>query len=226
MAYGVKIECWGPYACFTRPEMKVERVSYDVMTPSAARGLVEAIFWHPGLKYVIDEIDLLSPIRYTNIRRNEVKSKILASSAASAAKAHKETYLCTKADIQQRAAEVLKDVKYCIHVHFEMTDRANASDNPGKFREMLCRRARRGSAITSPIWDAGNFRRDSGWWRMMSRWCLTRKPGTWDICSTIWISLTGSILFLNSSMPGWRRELWISGTARCTDDTSIAGTFI
>lgn len=93
MAYGVKIECWGPYACFTRPEMKVERVSYDVLTPSAARGLVEAIFWHPGLKYVIDEIDLLSPIRHTNIRRNEVKSKILASSAASAAKAHKETYL-------------------------------------------------------------------------------------------------------------------------------------
>lgn len=62
MAYGVGIECWGDYACFTRPEMKVERVSYDVMTPSAARGLVEAIFWHPGLRYVIDEIDVMGSV--------------------------------------------------------------------------------------------------------------------------------------------------------------------
>lgn len=96
MAYGVKIECWGRYACFTRPEMKVERVSYDIMTPSAARGLVEAIFWHPGLRYVIDEIDLLSPIRYTNIRRNEVKSKIPESTVMSNAKNHRDMYLCTK----------------------------------------------------------------------------------------------------------------------------------
>lgn len=62
MAYGVRIECRGDYACFTRPEMKVERVSYDVMTPSAARGLVEAIFWHPGLRYVIDEIDVMGSV--------------------------------------------------------------------------------------------------------------------------------------------------------------------
>ena len=75
MNYGVKIECWGPYACFTRPEMKAERVSYDVMTPSAARGLVEAIYWHPGLRYVIDEIDVLNPIKFTNIRRNELMHK-------------------------------------------------------------------------------------------------------------------------------------------------------
>ena len=71
MSYGVRIDCWGKYACFTRPELKGERMSYDVMTPSAARGLVEAIFWHPGLRYVIDEIDVLSPIQFTNIRRNE-----------------------------------------------------------------------------------------------------------------------------------------------------------
>ena len=79
MSYGVRIECWGDYACFTRPEMKVERVSYDIMTPSAARGLVEAIYWHPGLRYVIDAIGLMSPIQFTNVRRNEVKSKITAS---------------------------------------------------------------------------------------------------------------------------------------------------
>ena len=157
MAYGVKIECWGPYACFTRPEMKVERVSYDMMTPSAARGLVEAVFWHPGLKYVIDEIDLLCPIKHMNIRRNEVKSKIPTSSAIGRAGKHKEIYLHTKADIQQRAAEVLRDVRYCIHLHFEMTNKANDSDNPGKFREMLCRRARKGQCYHQPYFGCREF---------------------------------------------------------------------
>ena len=82
----MRIEVWGDYACFSRPEMKTERVSYDIITPSAARGLVEAIYWHPGLKYHIDRVYLLSPIRFTNIRRNEVKSTLLASAALSAAK--------------------------------------------------------------------------------------------------------------------------------------------
>lgn len=72
----VLVEVWGDYACFSRPEMKVERVSYDVMTPSAARGLIEAIYWHPGMKWVIDRIYVCSPIRFTNIRRNEVKDTI------------------------------------------------------------------------------------------------------------------------------------------------------
>ena len=98
------IEVWGDYACFTRPEMKTERVSYDMITPSAARGLVEAIYWHPGLRYTVDRIYLLKPfgldpedeasteeytqrpIRFTNIRRNEVKSTLLSSAALSAAK--------------------------------------------------------------------------------------------------------------------------------------------
>ena len=73
------IEVWGDYACFSRPEMKTERVSYDVITPSAARGLVEAIYWHPGLRYTVDRIYLLNPIRFTNIRRNEVKDVISAN---------------------------------------------------------------------------------------------------------------------------------------------------
>ena len=80
------IEVWGDYACFSRPEMKTERVSYDVITPSAARGLVEAIYWHPGLRYTVDRIYLLNPIRFTNIRRNEVKSTLLASAVLQAAK--------------------------------------------------------------------------------------------------------------------------------------------
>lgn len=157
MSYGIRIECWGKYACFTRPEMKVERVSYDVMTPSAARGLVESIFWHPGLRYVIDEIDVMSPIRFTNVRRNEVKSKLSANIAASRAKSGEAMYLLTREDIQQRAAEILKDVRYCITVHFSMTDRANASDNPGKFREMLCRRARKGQCYHQPYLGCREF---------------------------------------------------------------------
>ena len=79
----VKVEVWGDYACFSRPEMKVERVSYDVMTPSAARGILDAVFWHPGLKWVIDEIYVLSPIGMTNIKRNEVKCKISGSNVKS-----------------------------------------------------------------------------------------------------------------------------------------------
>ncbi len=157
MAYGVRIECWGDYACFTRPEMKVERVSYDVMTPSAARGVVEAIFWHPGLRYVIDEIDVMTPIRFTNVRRNEVKSKIGGSADMSKVKTGQEIYLCPKEDIVQRAATILRQVRYCIHLHFEMTDKANEGDNPGKFREMLTRRARRGQCYHQPYLGCREF---------------------------------------------------------------------
>lgn len=77
----IQVEVWGDYACFTRPEMKTERVSYDVMTPSAARGLLESIYWHPGLRWVIDRIHVCAPIRFTNIRRNEVKDVISARRA-------------------------------------------------------------------------------------------------------------------------------------------------
>lgn len=157
MSYGATIECWGNYACFTRPEMKTERVSYDVMTPSAARGLVEAIFWHPGLRYVIDEIDVLSPIKFTNIRRNEVKSKLSAQSVLKSVRQKKPIREITTLDIQQRAAMVLKDVRYCIKLHFEMTDKANATDNPGKFREILTRRARKGQCYHQPYFGTREF---------------------------------------------------------------------
>ena len=76
MSYGIKLRVWGPYACFTRPEMKVERVSYDVMTPSAARGILEAIYWKPAITWVIDRIHVLNPVRFDNIRRNELAGKL------------------------------------------------------------------------------------------------------------------------------------------------------
>ena len=144
------IEVWGDYACFSRPEMKTERVSYDVITPSAARGLVEAIYWHPGLRYTVDRIYLLNPIRFTNIRRNEVKSTLLASSVFQAAKGGKAPALYTAQEIQQRAAMVLRDVHYVIECHFDLTDKAD----PGRISE----RSFSGPAWSAACWTAGTWR--------------------------------------------------------------------
>lgn len=151
------IEVWGDYACFSRPEMKTERVSYDIITPSAARGLVEAIYWHPGMKYHIDRIYLLNPVRFTNIRRNEVKSTLLSSAALSAAKGGAAPMLYTSADIQQRAALVLQDVHYVIECHFTMTDKAAPGDNPGKFQDILRRRLNKGQCYHQPCFGCREF---------------------------------------------------------------------
>ena len=141
----ISLEVWGDYACFTRPEMKTERVSYDIMTPSAARGLLESIYWHPGMRWVIDRIHVCAPIRFTNLRRNEVKSTISARSARTVMERGKgELYLTTSQDIQQRAAMLLRDVRYVIDAHFDITDQASDSDNAGKFQDIIKRRIRRG----------------------------------------------------------------------------------
>lgn len=147
----IKMEVWGREACFTRPEAKTERMSYEAMTPSAARGIIEAVFWHPGLKWRIDRIYVLSPIRFTNLRRNEVKSKILSGNALSVANGTSKTpYLVTAADIQQRATLMLRDVHYVIEAHFDMTAQASPSDNPGKFQDTIKRRLRRGQCYSEP----------------------------------------------------------------------------
>ncbi len=147
----VKMEVWGRLACFTRPEMKTERVSYDIMTPSAARGIMEAVFWHPGLAWRIDRIYVCSPIRFTGIRRNEVKSTLLASKAKTVMEKNSgDLYLVTSKEIQQRAATVLRDVHYVIEAHFDMTDKAAPSDNPGKFQDIIKRRISRGQCYHQP----------------------------------------------------------------------------
>ena len=83
MARGIKVKVWGDYALFSRPEMKVERCTYDVITPSAARGILDAIYWHPGMIWRIDRIYVQKPIQFTSVRRNEVKSKISANNVIS-----------------------------------------------------------------------------------------------------------------------------------------------
>lgn len=154
----VKVEVWGDYACFSRPELKTERMSYDVMTPSAARGLLEAIYWHPGLRWVIDRIYVMQPIRFTGIRRNEVKSKISADNVRSAMSGGKqEVYLCASEDIQQRAATVLQDVRYVIEAHFVMTDQAAPSDNAGKFCDIMRRRLEKGQCYHQPCFGVREF---------------------------------------------------------------------
>lgn len=146
----VLMEVWGLTACFTRPEMKTERVSYDVPTPSAARGMIESIYYHPGLKWTIDRIWVLNPIQFMNLRRNEVSSKISASNVMQEANGGKQSCIVTTQDIQQRATMMLKDVRYVIEAHFDMTDKANASDNPGKFQDIVKRRLRKGACYAAP----------------------------------------------------------------------------
>ena len=154
----IKLEVWGDYALFTRPEMKTERVSYDVMTPSAARGILEAIFWHPGLVYRIDRIHVCAPIRFANVRRNEVKSTANARSARTAMeKGQGEIFIATSDDIQQRAAMLLKNVHYVIEAHFDMTEKAAPSDNPGKFCDIIRRRIEKGAFYHQPYFGTREF---------------------------------------------------------------------
>ena len=154
----VSLEVWGSYALFSRPELKTERVSYDVMTPSAARGLIEAIFWHPGLRYTIDRIHVCAPIRTMNLRRNEVKSTVSARAARTVMERGRgELYLATPDDIQQRAALLLRDVHYVIEAHFDMTPQAAPGDNPGKFQDILKRRIHRGQFYHQPCFGCREF---------------------------------------------------------------------
>ena len=138
--------------------MKVERCSYDVMTPSAARGILEAIYWHPGMCWIIDRIYVVNPVRFTSVRRNEVKSKISAANVLQVYNgADKPLSISTKAEIVQRASLLLRDVEYVIEAHFEMTKNANETDNPGKFKDIIMRRLRRGECFHMPYFGCREF---------------------------------------------------------------------
>jgi CRISPR-associated protein Cas5d len=159
MSYGIRLLVSGDHALFTRPEMKVERVSYDVMTPSAARGILEAIHWKPAILWVIDTIHMLEPIRFHSIRRNEVAHKVPAGKAKSAMKAGSLAglHLVIEDERQQRAATVLTNVEYLIEAHFEMTEKAGAEDTPAKHLDMFNRRARNGQCFHQPCLGTREF---------------------------------------------------------------------
>lgn len=154
----ISLEVWGEYACFTRPEMKTERVSYDVMTPSAARGLLEAIYWHPGMRWSIDRIHVCAPIRFMNLRRNEIKSTINARTTRTVMeRGQGELWIASSEAIQQRAALLLQKVHYVIDAHFDLTDQASASDNPGKFQDITIRRIKNGACYHQPYFGCREF---------------------------------------------------------------------
>jgi len=156
---GFTIEVKGEYACFSRPELKVERVSYEVLTPSAARGILEAVFWKPEIRYVIDEIAVCAPIKMDNIRRNEVNSKISYTSIDSAVKKLTEGKLeiAASSDRTQRAAIVLRDVHYVIKAHFVLTDKATPQDTPGKYLSIIHRRLKKGQCFHMPYLGVREF---------------------------------------------------------------------
>jgi CRISPR-associated protein Cas5d len=158
MGYGVKLRVWGEYACFTRPEMKAERVSYDVMTPSAARGILEAIHWKPALTWRIDRIHVLKPINFDSIRRNEVEHKISARNIKTAMLGGEiDLHQYAAEERQQRAALVLRDVDYVIEAHFELTNKAGEGDNEGKHCDIFTRRARTGQCHMRPYFGCREF---------------------------------------------------------------------
>lgn len=157
-AQGVSVRVWGDFACFTRPEMKVERVSYDVMTPSAARGVLEAILWRPAIRWEITRIEVHNPIRWTSIRRNEIGSVISARTAATAMRQGTgQLGIYVEEQRQQRAALVLRDVAYTIHARFHFTSSAGSEDNPGKFLDMFRRRVERGQCFNQPYLGTREF---------------------------------------------------------------------
>jgi len=159
MAYGIKLKIWGERACFTRPEMKVERVSYDVITPSAARGILDAIHWKPAIRWVVDTIQVLKPIRFESIRRNEVGGRLSTARIGQAMKQGRTDELVSyvEDDRQQRAATILRDVAYIVGAHFELTGKAGADDSVGKHLDIFKRRARKGQCFHAPCMGTREF---------------------------------------------------------------------
>ncbi len=159
MGYGITIRVRGRYALFSRPEMKVERVSYDMITPSAARGLIEAIYWKPAIRWVIDTIHVLSPIVFTNIRRNEVSQKASTDNVLQVMKGSTTPlYLAATEIRQQRASMVLKDVDYVIEAHFEKVEKEwGERDTEEGHYNIVLRRLRNGQFFHAPCLGTREF---------------------------------------------------------------------
>lgn len=150
----VRLRVWGDMACFTRPEMKVERVSYDIMTPSAARGILEAIYWKPEIIWVIEAITALKPIRFGNIRRNEVGCKMSSKVGKQMNGDTGSLGYAIEDERQQRATTLLLDVAYIIEAHYEIVDNA---EPPNKHYEVFKRRAEKGQCFHRPYFGCREF---------------------------------------------------------------------
>jgi len=154
------LELSGPYACFTRPEMKVERVSYDVMTPSAARACFEAILWKPAIRWHVRKIEVLKPVRWINLRRNEVTSVVSVANvkkAMSGTEVDLSIYADNSSERAQRAGLFLRDVAYRVHADLHVLPGTAPDNTPMKFREMFERRARKGQCVNQPYLGCREF---------------------------------------------------------------------
>ena len=151
------LRAFGPLACFTRPELKVERVSYPVMTPSAARGLLEAVLWKPAIQWQIERIRVLAPIRFTSFRRNEVNTKASPPKLATIRQGGPAPVFFADQDRAQRNTVALRDVDYVVEAHFIMTDRAGDADNMTKFVDMFLRRIEKGQHFHQPYFGCREF---------------------------------------------------------------------
>lgn len=157
MGYGIRILATGPRACFTRPEMKSERVSYDCITPSAARGMIEAVYWKPAIQWCIDRIHVLNEIQFDTFRRNELGGKLSYRNAKAAKDRNVKLFTAASEDRQQRATMYLRNVAYLIDAHFELTDKAGEDDTVAKHYNMVLRRLRKGQCFNQPVFGCREF---------------------------------------------------------------------
>ena len=159
MGYGFKIIAEGPYACFTRPEMKVERVSYDVPTPGALEGMLKSVYWKPSIRYVIDQVVVFNPIDFINIRRNEVKEKVLFSAVKGQMEGRQDANPRIYADEErsQRATMLLKDVRYGVAFHFESTGLMEDGDDVEKHYNVILRRLKKGQHFRQPCFGCSEY---------------------------------------------------------------------
>lgn len=160
MSYGFKILVEGDYACFTRPELKVERVSYDVPPPGALEGMLKSVYWKPAIRYVIDRIIVFHPIDFMNVRRNEVKDKVLLSAVKSQMSGKGgDPGIYTSLSRSQRSSMILKDVKYGVEFHFELTGLRSEEEEDGenKHYSILKRRLEKGQYFRTPCLGCSEF---------------------------------------------------------------------
>lgn len=159
MSYGFKIMVEGDYALFSRPEFKVERVSYDVPTVSAIEGLIKSVYWKPAIRIVVDKIIVFNPIKFINIRRNEVKNKVPFKNIKSQMNGKGNAELFTSEIRTQRAGMLLKDVKYGVEFHFELTGNKSEHDDEceEKHYNIMLRRLRNGQCFRQPCFGCREF---------------------------------------------------------------------
>jgi CRISPR-associated protein Cas5d len=168
----LRLRACGPLACFTRPELKVERVSYPVMTPSAARGLLEAVLWKPAIRWHVERIHVLSEIRFIAFRRNEVSSKAVAPATATIRDGGTVHPFFADDDRAQRNTLALRDVDYVIEAHLSMTGKAGPLDNVIKFEEIFTRRVEKGQTFHQPYFGCRELAAE-----------IHPAPGTWTAIS-------------------------------------------